>query len=50
MSPLPSPVVPTSILKQSINYQKPVVYGGSVGIGCDDDKEKRETPPISASQ
>lgn len=50
MSPLPSPVVPTSILKQSINYQKPVVYSGNIGIGCDDDNEKRETPPTSASQ
>lgn len=43
MSPLPSPVVPTSILKQSINYQKPVVYSGNIGVGCDEDKEKRET-------
>lgn len=51
-SALSSPVVPTSILKQSINYQKPVVYGGSIstcssnvpiggcGGGGDEDKEK----------
>lgn len=50
MSPLPSPVVPTSILKQSINYQKPVVYSGNIGIGCDDEQEKRVIPPTSTSQ